>query len=136
MEILSKQQFQIFLDDISECFVTRDFSVWEGHIELPFSLITSKGPTTLTTRDELYENFEQYISVCKLLNIDRIYRIPVSLEDCKDGTMIGTYTTHLMSGQLRATRPYTSSVLLLDNGSAWKMTAVLNARGTHEWLKS
>ncbi|MCY4180737.1 MAG: hypothetical protein OXD48_10800, partial [Litoreibacter sp.] len=83
MEILTKQQFQVFLDDISECFVTGDFAVWEGHILLPFSLITSNGPKTLSTREELKENFGQYISVCKLLNIDSIYRIPISLEDCE-----------------------------------------------------
>ncbi|MEP4198431.1 MAG: hypothetical protein ABJL99_22660 [Aliishimia sp.] len=134
MDDISNEQFQAFLDEISECFVTRDFAVWRGKVIYPFSLITSAGPVTLRNDDELRRNFEMYLFVCDQLNIDKVFRVPKSLENCDDGTWIGTYVTHLMSGAQRAARPFTSSVLMSVTPSGIKMTAILNARGTHEWI--
>jgi hypothetical protein len=90
----------------------------------------------LHDRSELKSNFDIYLEACKILNLDKIYRKPISLENCEDGTWIGTYETSLMNGNIRAARPYTSSVLLHEFANGWKMSAILNARGHHEWTST
>ncbi|MDW4498718.1 hypothetical protein R5H30_12050 [Sulfitobacter sp. D35] len=130
---MDRQEFQAFLDAISDCFIAGDFAPWRDRIRLPFTMITRTGPVVLTTEDALRRNFELYIVACKALNLDQIYRQPVALELCEDGTIIGTYATDLLSRGKRATPRYTSSMLLVSDPGGWKMTSILNARGHHDW---
>ena len=126
-------EFREFLDAISDCFITADFAPWEARILLPFSLVTKHFPVVLSTREELRNNFEHYVNACRIMKLDLISRRPISLEDCKDGTFIGTYETELLSRGLRATEPYTASVLLHRTAHGWKMSSILNARGHYDW---
>lgn len=134
MTHITTRQFQDFLSQISDCFIERDLSAWRDSIELPFSLITSKGAAVLNDETEVEQNFNLYLKACECMNLDQIIRIVKSLEDCQDGTWIGTYETHLMSRGQRATRPYTSSILLVPEDNRIKAVAILNARGTDEWV--
>ena len=130
---MTDAEFQIFLDDVSTCFLQRDFDLWQSRIALPFSMVTQAGPVVLETVDELRDNFDLYIVACKSMHLDNIVRLPISLEDCQDGTWLGTYQTHLMSGGQRATDPYTSTAMMSQYAGVWKMTSILNARGHHQW---
>jgi hypothetical protein len=125
--------FDRFLEEISDCFIQRDFEPWRNRIVLPFSLITKDGPVLLRTTSRLRENFDQYLVACKALSLDQIVRRPISLEDCKDGTWIGTYETNLLSKGQRAVAPYTSSALLVPVDGILKMHSIMNARGHHDW---
>lgn len=134
MEYISQDEFEDFLVRISDCFIERDFATWRARIVTPFSLVTSAGIVTLTNEEELQQNFLLYLKACDCMNLDQVLRVPKSLEDCKDGTWIGTYETHLLSNGTRATNSYTSSVLLMIDEGTMKMRAILNARGTDEWV--
>ena len=57
----------------------------------------------------------------------------VTLEDCADGTWLGTYETRLLANGLLATDPYISTALLSWNGNVVRMSSILNGRGHHEW---
>lgn len=130
---MNDDEFQIFLDAISDCFITKDFSEWEDRIRLPFTMVTKLDPVVLHTREALRQNFEGYLQACSILKVDTIIRRPVNCEDCKDGTWIGTYETELLSHGARAIPTYTSSVLLHKTGHGWKMSSILNARGHRNW---
>ncbi|MCE8007494.1 hypothetical protein [Aestuariivita sp.] len=131
--MVDKADFQAFLDGISDCFITHDFEPWRSRIILPFSLVTSVGPIVLTTEEALRENFELYLQAVDAMKLDQVVRVPISFEDCVDGTWIGTYETNLLSGGVRATDPYISSALLIPYPDGLKMTSILNARGHHYW---
>lgn len=130
---MTQDDFENFLKDISDCFVTGDFDQWAGIVLLPLSLITKDGLVVLTTRDELRVNFEHYLTAAKIMRLDTVSRRPISLEDCGDGTFIATYQTELMSGGVRAEKPYVSSALLRTLDGRIRMMSIMNARGHHNW---
>ncbi len=130
---MADDRFNDFLDAISRCFIERNFALWKARVIYPFSLITSAGPVIILDDAELRENFELYLSACDTMQLDSIVRTPISLEDCKDGSWMGTYETNLLSHGTRATPPYTSTALLQDVFGTFKMTSILNARGHHDW---
>lgn len=130
---MTDSRFDDFLDAISRCFIERNFALWQDRVIYPFSLITSAGPVVISDDTKLRESFELYLSACDTMQLDEIVRTCVSLEDCKDGSWIGTYETNLLSHGNRATPPYTSSALLQDVFGKFKMTSILNARGHHDW---
>lgn len=131
--MLCLNRFHSFLDDISCCFNVQDFQAWEACIELPFSMVTNAGAIIMEEQKPLRKNFDHYLAACRVLQIDAIIRKPLEVENCADGTFIGTYDTELLSHGLRATEPYQSSVLLKLQGSKLKMSSILNARGHHAW---
>lgn len=131
--IISNADFRDFLDDISECFTARDVRVWLHRIVLPFSIITRDGPVIMDTEDAVKTNFENYLTACESMSLSMISRRPISLEDCADGTWLGTYETRLLANGLLATNPYTSTALLSWNDNVVRMSSILNGRGHHEW---
>lgn len=131
---ISDREFVEFLDQISIAFIQPSFAIWSGSVLLPFSLVTKDGPVILRTQEELEDNFNHYLQAIDAMEIDRIYRTPVSLERCHDDTWIGTYRTNLLSRNNHATDPYTSSALLLKSASGLQMLSILNARGHHDWV--
>ena len=133
MGLQHDQMFTDFLDDISRCFIEHDFAMWDRRIIYPMSLITAQGPVILSSEPEARENFGLYLQACTIMRLDDIYRTPISLEDCKDGSFIGTYETNLLSRGARATAPYTSSVLLRIHDNRFCMKSIMNARGHHDW---
>lgn len=64
---------------------------------MPFSIITKDGPLVLPTEAAINENFEQYLNACDAMRLDLVGRIVVSLDDCQDGTWLGTFQTRLLS---------------------------------------
>ena len=130
---MTDDEFAWFLDEISMCFIDDEFGRWKARFILPFSMITRDGPVVLRTSSALREHFDHYLVAIKAMGLDKIYRVPRGLEDCHDGTWIGTHTTYLMCGAIPATEPYTSSALLEHRASGPKMRSVLNARGHQEW---
>ena len=130
---MTEAEFTQFLDDISSCFMDRDFALWERRVTLPLSLITQAGPVTLYDRDALQENFNHYLSACRIMELDTIHREPIALEDCRDGSFIGTYRTELLSKGKRQTKPYTSSALIEFADGNWRLRSIMNARGHHDW---
>ena len=127
------QMFLDLLNDISHCFIDGDFMRWQSRILLPLSLITAQGPVILVTPEQLKANFELYLMACDAMKLDQIHREVLSLENCEDGSFIGTYETNLLSRGVRATDPYKSSALLLQDDGVFKITSILNARGHHAW---
>lgn len=125
--------FKDFLDAISICFIEKDFATWEERLIYPMSLITARGPIVLQSATDAQVNFDLYLQACDIMRLDKIYRVPVSLEDCKDGQFIGTYETNLLSNGTRATAPYTSSAMLLIREGRICVQSILNARGHHDW---
>lgn len=131
--MITEAEFQGFLDAISDCFVEPDFEAWFSRMRLPFSMVTRAGPVILTCEDDVRDNFLMYLQACEVMNVDHIFRRPLNMERCHDGSWIGTYETNLMCGALRATDPYVSSMLLHITPEGLKMSSILNARGHSEW---
>jgi hypothetical protein len=130
---MTQAEFEHFLDAISTCFVSGDIGPWQDRLLLPFSMVTKDGPVVLNTPADVVANFAQYRVAMDIMNVDQVTRRPIALEDCHDGTFIGTYETNLLSHGQRAVPPYTSSALLHDTATGWKMSSILNARGHHAW---
>ncbi|ABG30951.1 hypothetical protein CEP88_16500 [Roseobacter denitrificans] len=130
---MNQSDFQSFLDDVSECFIERDFALWRSRVLYPFSLITSAGAIVIENDDELRDNFELYLQACDAMQLDRIYRVPLGLEACSDGTWLGSYETNLLRNGMRATAPYRSTALLHKNADGIRMSSIMNARGHHDW---
>ncbi|MEM9577356.1 MAG: hypothetical protein AAF999_10125 [Pseudomonadota bacterium] len=129
---MADERFIEYLDAISRCFIEHNFALWKDRVIYPFSLITSAGPVVILDDAGLRENFELYLSFCDTMQIDSIVRTPVCLEDCRDGSWMGTYETNLLSHGVRATAPYVSTALLQDVFGKFKMKSILNARGHHD----
>ena len=130
---MSDSEFEQFLNDISVCFIEKDFETWRSRVVLPYTLVTSAGPEVCKDETSLRENFALYLQACETMHLTEIVRLPLNFEDCKDGTFIGTYETHLISNGSRATAPYTSAALLQKRDGLLKMHSILNARGHHDW---
>jgi len=130
---ISNDDFKEFLDDISDCFLRRDVGPWRHRIRLPFSIITRDGPVVMTSDDQVSANFDNYVAACEAMSLNMISRRPISLEDCADGTWLGTYETRLLANGLLATDPYVSTALLSRNEGVVRMSSILNGRGHHDW---
>ena len=124
---MTTDEFQDFLDQISVCFIERDFSAWQRAILLPFTMVTNEGSAVLATVTELERNFHHYLDACQIMSLDKIFRRPISLELCRDGLWLGTYETNLMSRGQRATEPYVSTALLHPLPDGIRMSSILNA---------
>lgn len=131
--IFDDAQFEAFLEDITVPFLIGDVSRWRARIRLPFSLITQSGPVTLTTDDEVKENFALYLKAKEAIHYDLIVRKPVNFETCPDGTVIATYHNEFLYHGLRVRAPYTASALLHPDDGVWRMSSILNALGHHQW---
>ncbi len=130
---ISNADFREFLDDISDCFIQRDVRMWRHRIILPFSIITRAGPVVMTTDAAVTANFDDYLSACAAMQLNMISRRAIALEDCADGTWLGTYETRLLANGLLATDPYTSTALLSRSDDVVRMCSILNGRGHHDW---
>ena len=130
---MDQAEFDSFLTDISECFISENFQLWADRIVLPFSVVTKTGPIVSYTREDLEADFTRYLEACHTMKLDLVHRIPISIEHCEDDTMICTYSTELLSHGQRATEPFTSSALMSQVDGRWRMTAILNARGHSSW---
>ncbi|MEM6896023.1 MAG: nuclear transport factor 2 family protein [Pseudomonadota bacterium] len=128
--------FEAFLDDISQCFINRDFQTWRRRLVLPFSFITRDGPEVLKSEEAVMRNFDQYLFACQVMRLDLVDRRVIALEDCNDGTWLGTFETRLLSDGMLATEPYTSTALLIHDDGRFQMTSMLNARGHNEWTRA
>ena len=126
---VSQEQFERWLTDISDCFLNRDFDTWKHSVRLPLTLVTRSGPVELVSEPMLLANFNHYLSACAVLRLDTVLRDPLQLEDCKDGTWLGTYETRLISRGTMAVPPYVSTALLEMEAGRVKMSSVMNARG-------
>ncbi|MEM1235326.1 MAG: hypothetical protein AAGI10_00040 [Pseudomonadota bacterium] len=127
------EAFDSFLEDISVCFIERDFELWIERLIRPFSLVTKTGVVVLSSRQETEANFNLYLHAMDAMNLDLVDRSAVSVEDCNDGTWLGTFTTRLLSNGVLATSPYTSTALLHWSDGMYRMSSMLNARGHSEW---
>lgn len=127
-------QFDAFLEDISECFTKRDFSQWQARIVYPFTLVTASGPLAISGDSDLRATFEMYLISYDAMRLDEMVHTPRSLQDCKDGTWIGTYETNLLSKGTRVVAPFTSSALMVREAGAFKMMSILNAYGPHDQI--
>lgn len=125
--------FNSFLEDISACFVERDSCLWLSRLILPFSFVTKNGVIVLNSQNEVETNFNLYLKAMDAMDLDLVDRTAVSIEDCKDGTWLGTFTTRLLSNGVLATAPYTSTALLHWLDGRYRMSSMLNARGHSEW---
>ena len=130
---MQTQLFNDLLEATSRCFLDRNYDLWRRHVLLPFTLITRSGAIVMATEKELRENFDLYVKARETLHLDEVVRRPVSLEDCRDGTWIGTYETNLLRRGTRVTDPYTSSALLVEDDGVFRMRSVMNARAPQDW---
>ncbi|MBO9473179.1 hypothetical protein J7413_06470 [Shimia sp. R10_1] len=127
------QEFEQFLTDISQAFVRRDLARWRSRLLLPFSLITKRAPIILRTEAAVAENFALYLRAMDLMNGDFVDRAPIGLEQCPDGSWLGTFQTRLLSREQLAADPYTSTALLRVQNNRFRMSSMLNARGHYDW---
>ncbi len=127
------EEFDAFLNDISRCFVERDVELWLSRLRLPFSIVTRTGPTVMSDRDAIERNFQHYLTAMQIMNVDLIDRRAISIEDCKDGTWLGTFETRLVSDGRLTTAPYTATALLQRAAGRLLMSSMLNGRGHAEW---
>lgn len=130
---MTEAEFSAFLKDISDCFIAEDFGSWADRVELPFSIVTKYGPHISHSTQDLKDEFDLYVLACRTMKLDLVFRTPVSIENCEDGTVIATYRTELLSHGQRMTEPFTSSALMQKTDGHWRMTAILNARGHDSW---
>ena len=132
-KIVMLTAFEEFLDDISRCFITRELYVWTSRLILPFSIVTRYGPVVMPTEEHVSASFNLYLVACDVMQLDLIDRRIISLDDCKDGTWLGTFETRLVRKETLATSPYTATALLHHRGGRFKMSSMLNGRGHQEW---
>ncbi len=126
-------EFERFLTDISDAFIEGNLQQWRARLILPFSFITKLKPIVLSTEPAVRKNFDQYLVAVKMMNLDLIDRTPISLEECPDGTWLGTFRTRMLCGASLATAPYISTALLHDTDGYFRMSSMLNARGHRDW---
>lgn len=133
---MTGDHFQAYLDDISECFVRRDYGQWRHRVVMPFTLISQTGTDTLRSEADLQRQFDQNVVACQMQALDCIYRLPVSLEDCRDGCWLGTYETHLISRNQRIVDPYAATAMLVVRHGRFVATSILGARGLRASLEA
>ena len=132
---MTPADFRDLLGDISDCFVERDLDLWRSRLVLPLSLITKQGTVVLTDDTAVARNFSYYCDAMRMMGVDMVHRSPLSLQDCNDGTWIGTFSTELLSKGQRTLQPYTASALMTLVDGQVRISSVLNARGHHDWTK-
>ncbi|KHQ50460.1 MULTISPECIES: hypothetical protein [Mameliella] len=131
--LFTDSDFAEFIDDISAPFMSGQIARWRARIRLPFSMVTGAGPVTLKSDGDIVRNFRLYLEAVKAMGLNFVHREPLGVEHCEDGTVLATYRTHLMRNGTRMVDPYTSTALLHPDPEGWRMSAILNARGHHDW---
>lgn len=129
-------EFIVFLDEISACFIAKEFEPWHARLLYPFRLETPQGPNILIDKRDAKINFDHYLTACHAMRLTKIFRLPQDIRPNGDGTWSGRYETHLMRHGQRMDAPYTSTAILRKTDGIWKMNAILNARGHYTWTKA
>lgn len=128
-------EFDNFLTDISRCFIQRDLPLWRSRLILPLSIVTKTGPIVLADDEAVARNFALYLKASEIMDLDFVDRSAIAIEDCNDGSWLGTFQTRLLSKNILATAPYTSTALLQLVESRFCMSSMLNGRGHSEWTR-
>lgn len=130
-----RAEFESFLKDLSDSFLERDLALWRASLILPFSVVTKTGSVTMQTDEEVAENFRHYLEACDRMQLDIVDHVALSLEDCHDGTWLGTFQTRLLSNTILTTDPNTSTVLLHLRHDRFRMSSMMNAHGPSNWTQ-
>lgn len=123
-----EDSFEDFLNDISRCFLERNFDLWRSRVILPFCVITRKGPVILADVAALQKDFELYLKAIDRMRFDLVDRNAISFEECGDDTFLGTFQTRLVSGGILSSASYTATALLLRVEGRLRMSSMLNAK--------
>ena len=134
--LIVNDSFEIFLDDISRCFLERDFTLWRSRVTLPLSIITRRGPVILSNEAVLYQNFECYLKSMDAMQLDFVDRKPIEFERCDDGTILGTFQTRLLSHGILLTDSYIETALLQKIEGRFRLSSLLNGRSHYEWVRT
>lgn len=126
--------FQDLLDDISECFLEQNYEQWRALLVLPVTVVSQDTTLLLETEDDVARNFQDYVKAVDAMSLDKVFRRPLSLQECDDGSFVGTYETNLLSMGQRIVEPYVSSMLLLNTPDGLRIQSIMNARGPRDWL--
>ena len=125
--------FENFLNDITRCFTKPNFDLWRSRLVLPFSFVTKDGTLVLNDIDELRHNFDLYLKAVEIMKPDVIDRSIVGFEHCDDGSILGTFRTRVVRDGILIIEPYEGTALLRRIDGRLRMSALLHARGHHEW---
>ena len=130
-----RAEFENFLKDLSDSFLERDLALWRARLILPFSVVTKTGSSTMQSDEDVAENFHRYLQAYDRLQLDILDHVALSLEDCHDGTWLGTFQTRLLSNTILTTDPNTSTVLLHLQNDRFRMSSMMNAHGPSDWTQ-
>lgn len=121
-------EFQIFIDRLSQAFVTGEYALWRDAVRLPLSRVTHSGIITCETLQELEDDFEIYHAKFQELGVTKVVRRALTIDSTAPDQSMATYDTELYSGSELVTKPYNSS-MLLERGTdgTWFCTSVMNA---------
>lgn len=132
---LTQDDFVAFLDDISSWFVHRDFDRWRMRILLPFTSITPDGAVVMQDEKDLLVDFNHHLAAADIMGLDMLDRRPLTLEQCDDGSWLGSYETRVISNGQLALDPFVSTALLMWDDGIVKTPSVMGGRGHTKWTR-
>ena len=122
--------FDEVLQGITRAFMDRDFDLLKTLVRLPFFVEGRVGPQLLRSEDDLWEDFELYLSEFQSYQVTDIRRKMQSAQLLNARCIIGTYSTNILSGPKIVLPSYDSSMTLeKDDRGVWRAVSVHNAMG-------
>lgn len=122
--------YQGILDRVTRAYLTDDFALLIGAVQLPLFVQASHRTMVFATREEVEADFRRYMTEF------RVHRVSDAVRRVSHAEMVGTrritggFRTHILSGAQLVVPAY-KSAMTIEQGEdmAWRMTSIIHPMG-------
>lgn len=130
---MSELFFQQWLDEVGDAFFADRFDIYENAVSLPLEIVSDDLASRIETTDALRLKFDTWVDMLRTHRVTDMIRIADSIEQIAPGVIVGNYRTGILSNGKRAMPPFSSSMMLQEQGNMWRATRVTTGMTHEQW---
>lgn len=125
--------FQRWLDEVGDAFFANRFDIYENAVCLPLDIVSDDQASRVVTVDALKQKFDMWVDMLRIHRVTDMIRIAEGIERVAPDTIVGNYRTEILSNGARTMPPFASSMMLQQQGNAWRATRVTTGMTREQW---
>ncbi len=124
---------QTYLDEMANAVMNEWFEPYAARIQLPLSILTSSASITVTTRADLEDGFDDFVSMIRSQGVSHMDRTVQAAAFQGNDHIVGIYETRLMAREKLALPIFHSKMWIGCYDGAWKAIKIHNTTNEARW---